>query len=175
MDIPRLHACAHHNSGGGLVSKAIRWQTRSYWNHISVRVDGTIYESIEGVGVRKRTAREVAESHVSRREVIMPLRLITPATDDQVSGIIEFFESQIGKPYDYTMIARFISRENRESLGSQDKWFCSEIAFRAYDSVGISLLRDTSPWEVSPGLFVRSPLFVHEPEERWPVVFSRAA
>jgi hypothetical protein len=37
-------------------------------------------------------------------------------------------------------------------------WFCSELAFAAARQAGISLLGATEPWEVSPGLFARSPL-----------------
>lgn len=68
-----------------------------------------------------------------------------------------FAKDQIAKSYDYTMVARFVSRR-QASRGESDKWFCSELVFAALRRAGIELLRDVEPWAVSPGLLAKSPL-----------------
>jgi hypothetical protein len=41
-----------------------------------------------------------------------------------------FLTAQLGKPHDYTMVARFITRR-QESRRTSGKWFCSELTFDA--------------------------------------------
>lgn len=157
----RIHFLAHH--GSSFVSRAIRWQTRSEWNHISVCIDDLVYEAMEGVGVRVRSIQSIAEDVLARRERVISLRLLQDVSDESVSEMRAFLHSQIEKPYDYTMVLRFISRVNRESDESSAKWFCSELAFAAARLIDVHLFRNTSAWEVTPGLFVRSPLLAEEP------------
>lgn len=168
--LPRVHVLAHH--GTGWVSRAIQFQTRSLWNHISLRIDGLVYEAIEGVGVRVRTTHDIAQAFTSRQETIQPLR-VEGLPDDAPDLLKAFLRAQLGKPYDYVMVLRFLSRVQRQSDAAQAKWFCSELVCAALQQVGVSLFRDTSPWEVSPGLLVRSPMLRAEPEEQWPLVFVR--
>lgn len=140
--------------GRGLLSRLIRWQTRSPYSHASLLLpDGLCIEAREGIGVRA-----LPGLHVPAGELVDLFRVegVTPA---QVEAIAEFARRQLGKPYDYTMVARFITRR-QESRASQGKWFCSELVFAACQQAGLRLLRDTDPWEVSPGLLARSPLLV---------------
>jgi hypothetical protein len=66
-------------------------------------------------------------------------------------------KDELAKDYDYTMVARFVSRR-QASRTESDKWFCSELVFAALRKAGIELLRDVEPWAVSPGLLAKSPL-----------------
>jgi hypothetical protein len=81
------------------------------------------------------------------------------ATEAQELSIAIFLTDQLGKPYDYTMVARFISRRQaaREQSG---KWFCSELVYYAFMQAGINLLDRIEPWAVSPGLLALSPLLI---------------
>lgn len=69
----------------------------------------------------------------------------------------QWAKGELSKEYDYTMVARFISRR-QASRTESDKWFCSELVFAALRKAGIELLRDVEPWAVSPGLLAKSPL-----------------
>ena len=82
-----------------------------------------------------------------------------PALVTVQQAALAFAQAQLGKPYDYTMVARFISRRT-ESIRTKDKWFCSELVFAAFLHAGLPLLRDTQPWEVSPELLSKSPYLI---------------
>ncbi len=136
--------------GRGAISKLIQWQTRSPYSHASLLFDnGQVVEAREFKGVRwlKRPDWEKEEIDVFEVET----------TPEQNSAIWIFVNCQCGKPYDYTMVARFVSRR-QETRKSSGKWFCSELVFAAFQKAGIELLARTEPWEVSPGLLAKSPL-----------------
>jgi uncharacterized protein YycO len=136
----------------GWISKAIKWQTRSDYSHASlVLADGTVLESMQGKGVVYGRKVETCVECVDLFQVTALGRVHHDA--------LEFARQQIGKPYDYTMVARFITRRT-ESTRTKEKWFCSELVFAAFLHAGLPLLRDTQPWEVSPELLSKSPYLV---------------
>jgi uncharacterized protein YycO len=141
---------ALHRSAGW-IGRLIRWQTRSDYSHASILFYGLgVIESREFHGVRRLPALEAGPG-----EVIDTFSVTLTPT--QAAEIRDFALRQVGKPYDYTMVARFITRR-QESRSTSGKWFCSELVFAAFQKAGVSLLRDTQPWEVSPGLLAKSPL-----------------
>lgn len=176
----------------GLVSSLIRWQTRSEDSHSAIvigdvddvvfgvgdraltvpHITGTLYESREGVGVRTLGLnRVVPNADLSWYGWPTPPKGLQsvqwlelgPAVD--VTDLEDFLKLQAGKKYDYTMVARFLTRR-QESRASSEKWFCSELVFAAVQVAGVDLLRDTEPWEVSPGLLARSPFLFPKWESR---------
>lgn len=137
--------------GSAFASKLIQWQTRSAYSHAGILLpDGRFVESREGHGVR--VVRGLQMAHHEQVDLFE-----VQVTETQADEIDQFLTEQDGKPYDWTMVARFVSRRqaNRESAG---KWFCSELVFAAFQQAGVILLRDTQPWECSPGLLARSPV-----------------
>jgi uncharacterized protein YycO len=148
----------------GWVSKAIKWQTRSDYSHASiVLADDTVLESMQGRGVVwGRKVQDCAE----------PVDLFAVTALARVHhDALEFAKRQLGKPYDYTMVARFISRRPAHRAES-GKWFCSELVFAAFAHAGLLLLRDTQAWEVSPELLSKSPYLVEAGTNR---LLQRAA
>jgi len=141
---------------GGLIAKAIQWQTRSPYSHASILDQaGYVYEAAARGVVKVDTKGwtwEDAVKHWGEIEV-----LDVPVSQGQHADILAFLEAQLGKGYDYTMVLRFITRK-QESRASTGKWFCSELVFAAFHHAGLDLLRRTEPWEVSPGLLSRTPL-----------------
>ena len=135
----------------GLVSSLIKWQTRSQYSHASLILpSGLILESIQGKGV-------VMDRWYALRDDI---DVFTVAIrEEQEHAVIDFAKQQLGKPYDYTMVLRFISRR-QATRKTSGKWFCSELVFASYLEAGIALLRDTEPWEVSPELLSKSPYLI---------------
>lgn len=139
------------HAGTGLISRLIRWQTRSRYSHAGIILpDGRFAEAREDTGVRieRRFIRWSGE------QVDMFAVTVSP---EQAQAVDDFIAAQEGKPYDYTMVARFVSRRGA-SRSQSGKWFCSELVFAALQHAGVHLLRDTQPWEVSPGMLARSPL-----------------
>lgn len=146
--------------GRGFIGKAIQWQTRSVYSHASVLVsEATAIEAREFIGVRCVLANMLAQPGER-----VDFFTVAGLTEAQAAIAGEFLWAQVGKSYDYTMVARFISRRqaDRKQAG---KWFCSELVFAALAKAGVELLARVEPWEVSPGLLARSPLLIPLPKE----------
>lgn len=133
--------------GRGIISWLIRWQTRSCYSHAALMLpDGSVIEAWQGAGVRRTWLRDWTEVDVFD---------IHEMTTEQWQAAIAFARCQIGKPYDYRGVLRFLSRR-RKAL--DDRWFCSELVYKSLESAGVRLLRDVEAGEVSPGMLARSPL-----------------
>lgn len=148
--------------GTSFIGRLIRWQSRSVYSHASMILPGGVFiESREGIGVQCRfLSGPSAEVPAAKGELVDQFTL--EATAAQVAHIEDFAKAQVGKKYDYTMVARFVSRRG-PSRRQSGKWFCSELVFAALERAGLDLLRDTQPWEVSPGLLSKSPLLKEIP------------
>lgn len=132
----------------GLLGSPIRWQTRSPYSHASINSAGLIYEARTHSGVRVRMP-DNSEDAADRYAITV--------NDVNAIRMDVWLQAQVGKPYDFTMVLRFLTRR-QESRRSCGKWFCSELVYAAFHHIGIDLLANTEPWEVSPGLLGRSPL-----------------
>lgn len=134
------------------MSNLIRWQTRSEYSHVSIiNYGGILIEALQGHGV----IRNRALADVQAREDVDVVFVDVPDVSVLIAADT-WLQEQIGKGYDYTMVARFVTRQ-KETRKSSGKWFCSELAFQYAKEAGVDLLRDTEAWEVSPGLFAKSP------------------
>src|SRR5262245_16673912 len=123
--------CLHR--GTSLVSRLIRWQTRSHYSHASIVLpDGTHYEAREGKGVLRHRSFTLTNSSEKVERFAVGLSEI------QFAKLAAFLDSQVGKPYDWTMVARFITRR-QASRSTAGKWFCSELVFAALEAAGVSL------------------------------------
>lgn len=134
-----------------IISKLIRWQTRGQYSHAALLTsDGSIIESMEGIGVRSRSSiTEGAEGD--------SYDVFTVQTTENQDKIIEMFAGhQIGKKYDYLGILRFLTRE--PNYNQKNRYFCSELVFDAFGYAGIDLFKDMQGWEVSPALLSHTPL-----------------
>jgi uncharacterized protein YycO len=137
----------------GLIPCAIKWQTRSEYSHGAILFsDGVL---IEATWPKVQRVVNPAPDHKVDWFEIAGL------TEDQERTIRCFCESQVGKPYDLTMVVRFVTRR-QESRKSTGKWFCSELVFAACQKAGIDLLSRIEPWAVSPELLSLSPLLLPE-------------
>ena len=132
--------------GHGLIGWFIRWQTRSKYAHLAMQYDNQIIESVFWHGVIKRD--------------------LTPADDEADVVYVDvpehvyftmlwWAQSHVGDGYDWMGLLRFISRRRWQH---DDWWFCSEFGFANFLFGEIVLLAETEEWEVSPGLFMRSPV-----------------
>jgi uncharacterized protein YycO len=146
------------HKGKGFIGRVIKWQTRSVYSHASLVFDelgGAVVESREFKGVRWLAALEPSKDvDLFRVEL----------KREQYLAIRNFAFGQLGKPYDYTMVLRFISRR-QASRAQSGKWFCSELVFAAFKEAGINLLERVEPWAVSPGLLALSPLLTPVPRK----------
>ena len=143
------------------LSRLIQWQTRGPYGHAAlVNHAGDLIEALQGAGVIHDSIKKYPRSDYDLFRVV-PLINTRQKYYDPLKGW-NFAEDQIGKPYDYTMVVRFVTRqqETRETSG---KWFCSELVFAALQRAGLPLLERTDPWEVSPAMLARSPYLIKVP------------
>jgi uncharacterized protein YycO len=118
--------------GRSIVSKLIQKQTDSIYSHAAVRLrDGSIVEAWQSVGVRQMRSPFDGHSPGTKIDVF---HIEAEYDADKVE---EFLLAQVGKKYDYTSVARFLTRWERPN---NDKWFCSELTIAAFRKGGLDLL-----------------------------------
>lgn len=105
--------------GVSAVSMIIRKQTDSLYSHAATRLrDGSVIEAWQSVGVRQMKNPFVGHTAGTRIDVFHI------DADFDADKVEDFLLRQIGKQYDYTSVARFLTRWERPN---NDKWFCSEL------------------------------------------------
>ncbi len=142
-----------HN-GRSLISRLIKWQTRSPVSHASVWFpwDHTVIESIEGVGVRKMDGERYRADFDAGR---IHRYNVNGMTVEQAHKVREFMESEVGAKYDYGSVFKFVTRRKARH---NTRWFCSELVFAACQEAGVTLLANIEAWAVSPGDLAKSPM-----------------
>ena len=146
-----------------MLSRLIRWQTRSQYSHASVWfTDGKllnfVIESIQGRGVREIPGTYHDAARVKEDIHLYEVKTLTLA---QKVDIYHYMQKELGKKYDWVHVFMFIWR----GKGAHDeKWYCSEIIFEAFRSAGVTLLNNVRAWEVSPGDLGQSPLVTRVPQ-----------
>lgn len=145
------------HKGRGVISRLIGWQTRSAYTHASLIFDTVWVGKYEVIEAREFKGVITSQGPLAWLPTNVEVFRVEGLTREQESAARAFARAQIGKPYDYTMVARFVSRR-QEARKSSGKWFCSELVFAAVQKAGVNLLGKTEPWEVSPALLSKSPL-----------------
>jgi len=102
--------------GKSLISRIIRWQTRSEYSHVSIEIDGENYEAWKD-GV---ISRKWDQGHAAGTEVVV----FEPQGEIVEGLILKALKYQLGKKYDYKSVIRFLSRRKAQL---DDRWFCSEL------------------------------------------------
>ena len=137
--------------GRGIVSWAIRFQTRSKYSHAAILMpNGNIIESWQGKGVQINQLKNWDNIDVFS---------VDGMTDEQWKVAIDFALEQKGKKYDYSGVFRFLSRRRKTANGDK-KWFCSELVFHAIQHAAMYLLQRIQADEVAPGHLSLSPLLI---------------
>ncbi|MDE2104757.1 MAG: hypothetical protein KGL39_46400 [Patescibacteria group bacterium] len=142
--------------GTGLVSRLIRWQTRSAYSHAGLLMDdGRV---VEAWWPRVRLTPCIGAGH-PRCERIDVFVFADPLTALE-NRIMEMSARKlVGRPYDWQSVARFLTRER--SVENR-RLFCSELVFEVCHKAGRELLSRTQPWRVPPDWIARSPLLEFE-------------
>lgn len=136
----------------GLVPSLIKFQTRSQYTHAAIEIDGFLYESVfKGV---VKTELSAALEHYKKVKYDK-FECIWPALENNKKEVKNFLEMQVGKKYDFTMLFRFLTRE-QATRKSKNRWFCSELVFAAINKF-VPILKNIEPWAVSPGMISYSP------------------
>ena len=140
--------------GKSVVSRLIRWQTRSQYSHAALLLpNGSVLESWHRGGVSHNHG--LGACHTPGTEVdLFAVESSKGFALVDWARTLDFAFAQIGHTYDYRSVARFLSRRAEKADG---KWFCSELVFAAIKAGGLDLLANTSADRVAPGHLAWSP------------------
>lgn len=135
-------------------SRIIEWLSWSEYSHVGWMTEqGTI---IEAWSPKVREVASVNVGHQNGTEVdLFSCPSLCPC--DQVR-LEAWLRSQIGKPYDWVSVFRFIPR-TASQVDQNGKWFCSELLMEAFSLVNVPALKRIPNYKVAPGVFVTSPIF----------------
>ena len=141
--------CLYH--GKSFLSRLIRFRTWSCYSHVSWLDDSTgeVYEAWIG-GVRR--APNINYGHKPGTLISM---FDVKLTQAQSKKLLQFFNEQVGRGYDYLGILGFAFRGEFQN---QNKWFCSELIAGGFKEIGKPLLERIPNWKVYPGMLAYSPL-----------------
>jgi len=145
--------------GLSLVSRVIRWRTRSTVSHTAwIRRDGRVCEAWTKDGVR------ITANLSARHTPGTPVRVyrLKDFTDEQWDAMDKWTEAQCGKPYDYRSVWRFMTLKPATENG---KWFCSELVTHGLRSIGYPILNG-EPHLLSPRDVGLSPLLIWDRDRR---------
>jgi uncharacterized protein YycO len=136
------------------LSLAIRWQTRGPYSHAAVRIpNGNVIEAWAVCGVAENA--HLGKAHTPGTQVdLFKVKGLDARHERWLMG---FLRSEIGCGYDYGAIFKFLTRRKG---AHNERWFCSELVFAAFEAVGIRLLERVEAWQVSPSMLAWSPLLV---------------
>ena len=140
--------------GTSFISRLIRWQTRSPYSHAAwLSSNGDVIEAWQPC---VRLVHSLSEQHTPGTVVDL-FEFVTPLRAKEIQEIWRLALKQVGTPYDYLAVLRFVSRKaSRERW--EEKLFCSEMVFGNAWDAGRELLARTEAWRVPPDWIARSPL-----------------
>ena len=137
--------------GISLVSKAIKWFTRSNYSHVSyIDGSGQVYEAWPP---RARITPSYNVGHAAGTIIDL---YRCPMSPTQEATMVAYLTGCIGIKYDFAGVLGFISR--RAGAQRQDKLFCSEMIVDACRAAGVILIERTPSYAISPGHLSTSPL-----------------
>lgn len=133
-------------------SKLIEWFNRSEYSHVSIRDDdGSEYEAWPP---KFQHVKKWGSNH-TKGTVVDIFETKIPLTEEEKMALRVWLESQIGKPYDWRGVFRFLSRTNR---GDEGELFCSEATHLGFSIINIFLQERIISYKVYPGMITISPL-----------------
>jgi len=130
-----------------IISAAIRLVTWSEYSHVELVTDNGYIAAHKDGGVS-----------------LLPYNYCKPSKSAygyvncspiQAEKVVEFMNSQIGKPYDTLNILGILFHRDWKKNSS---WCCSELVAAAFDYAGYPLLERDPPNRVTPGDLYHSPL-----------------
>lgn len=157
------------------ISLAIRWITRSCYSHAAFVFDGgtasAVNEWLANGGSITRLASHSAGTcieawkggvrcspSISTMHTVDTLvdlfSFVDPLQSEDECALVGKLNEQIGDPYSYMNVLRFLTRRPGNLDGS---WFCSELVFEDCRTIGCELLSQVEAWQVPPNWLAMSP------------------
>jgi uncharacterized protein YycO len=136
-------------NGTGLVSDFIEFWTWGDWSHVDIKTPTGWLGARSNGGVQIRPWNYCQVKSQETRTITLP--------PEQELIIMNWFTSQIGKPYDYLAIA---GMPFRKDWRNEDRWFCSELIAAGFQQTNTPLLNTNHLNRVTPRDLYLSPLLL---------------
>lgn len=135
-------------------SKLIRIMHRAEYSHVAWVDDDTeeVFEAWNG-GVRRTPS--IHHQHTPGTPV--DLFRVEGQQHYHTTALRQFHIAQVGKPYDWKGVMRFVTRGREDEPENPSDWFCSRLLMCAHRMVGLPLLARVEDWKVFPGEVTYSP------------------
>lgn len=132
--------------GTSFPSRGIRLFNDGDYSHVAWIDDdtGEVYEAWTS-GVRK--VQSIHHDHTPGTPV--DIFMLPSEGHVQRTAIRHFMISQVGKPYDWPGVMRFVTRGKESDSNDPAKWFCSRLVACGYRLAGIPLLW-APDWKINP-------------------------
>lgn len=138
-------------SGNKIISRLIRWVTKSDINHVAIMVGDNVLMETAWNGVRLRRLKESEKNYkILRYEGL---------TYGQKKGISCFVLNSVKTKYDYKL---FFGIGLNLLFGLDTKWnnknryICAQLILKAYKSVGINLVPGYSEHNIIPDDIIKA-------------------
>jgi uncharacterized protein YycO len=136
--------------GTGPVSSFIEFWTWGDWSHVDIKTTRGWLGARSNGGVQIRPWNYCSFTKQETRTITLP--------EEQEANIMNWFTSQIGKPYDYLAVA---GMPFRKDWRDDKRWFCSELIMEGFQQAGVYLLNAQHMNRVTPRDLYLSPLLMN--------------
>lgn len=133
--------------GTGPVSQFIKFWTWGDWSHVDIKTTRGWLGARANGGVAIRPWNYTSYIKQEIRTISLP--------DPQEQQIMDWFRTQINKPYDFLAIA---GMPLRKDWRDDKRWFCSELVMAGFEQAGINLLNTDKLNRITPRDLYLSPL-----------------
>jgi len=138
-----------------ILSKLIRWYTKSEFNHVGIIVDNKyIVEAIPKYGVRLFTLQNY-KNQKEAGELDFIICKVKNLSESERKIVETFALKQVGKSYDFVQLIcvgiLYMFRKLRKLEPIDlNGWLCSELVAESFYEVGIKFKKDVDPDNITP-------------------------
>lgn len=144
VEVPITLALKFNKKGSPWYGKIIGWWTNSPYYHVELIMFNKYWISAnpeDNVYIRPLDPLKDSWDYVE----LKPLKV----SREQLEKVVKYINLQNGKKYDFLGIV--FSQVFKWSIGSDKKWFCSELATKILNMLGCELYFTQAPQNYSPG------------------------
>lgn len=119
---------------------AIKWRTSSSYNHISIDMDGVIYEA--------KFLKGFIKGYGGHKDIVKKVSLLV--TGEVYYTYLEYLETSVGRSYDFTSALGFFLNKKMQN---DNDLFCSEPANKLFYLI-IKNYKEPARKLISPEVFI---------------------
>ena len=148
-------------SSKGIAARLIQIGTFSLFNHVVIKADGDFVYEAKPSGIKKSPLSDYAEFTIAWNKHEQDF------SDHQRAMARDFYESQLGKPYNFGVffllglrcVGLRLPRLLRLPLAKMNGYVCSEFAVAGYKASGFTQF-EKEDWEYTPAMMANRLIYL---------------